>query len=608
MRSHVQAKSCVLVLTQLVFSPVALKSTIGNWWDQAVGYLGFDSSPKGNWCSDAQAVEAYGSQAIPDEGNTAMTIALQVGKQRIRTVPDSGSFEIYILYPRGCAAGDVQEWCSSGSSYRPYDRSLVYNVSRELAFGSGVCYAQLGFDSVTVSGELSTQSPHPDNSTQSELSPLWLIDEMDPNLARVWGDANSFQGIFGMGYLQDASQEYRGSVTVPSNLYDAPDDVTFSENGPGTTYIQSDIVEAVEAVSERAATALATKADSSSCVHRSTIGATGRLLGDVFAICLPRGLESFDAPAMFGGVPKNTNNGMLWWGKSMVPNLSYLNVPVVKGIPYWSAMIDSAGSEDGKGVICESPCVGIVDSGTSLLALPWTSIEDVILGTNLLDLDPYCGNVKEMPNLVFKFSSGQSITLTPETYIMGISKDMLTLDGKIVLGAKRTIRTIPLSNAKYASKLHGSGSVDPRKASFISTESGSKGQKFDEKVCTFAFMETSLPYIDLDSFTRAEALILGMPLFREYTVKFDRDSSSMGFASHPTMAKCHSIVSDTNANSAAMSLARHKKSLVVLSDSPTETDRPTQAYQGDRSSQAPEPPARLQVLPGDLGKLRFPIN
>lgn len=416
-------------------------------------------------------VAVTGKQRIEDHGDSYLTIRIDVGYQTLRMIPDSGSFDIYLI------DGDDCRMTLCKPSYRPKHskshKSLLTNpVRRDIYFGSGACSVVLGYDQVRV---------HDDNVDgnfikevkQRQLVPLWQIDSMDDDMLSVWGDGYGFQGIVGLGF----------------------------KGGAGRS--SSEVVKEQAAAKELGAPLPST--------------ASQLLFTHVFAICLPRGDVATALGALGAG---GSQEGMIWWGADSIPSLSWnLTAPVV-GERHWtlsmkqSFFLDSEGKEFS---FCEYPCAGLVDSGTSLLAMGADYIDYILDNTKIGELREDCSNIKEMPDLVIDIGDDQKLVLSPETYVMKISRRILSFSGKINVGKGKVI----FLRKKV-------------KTSFIELVDNKDD---DSPVCTYAFMESPITEALVQG-KKHNVIILGIPIFREYTIKFDRKEETMSFAQHEDGEDC----------------------------------------------------------------------
>lgn len=434
--------------------------------------------------------KSSGEQTITDHGDTYLTISLDIGSQKIKAIPDSGSFELYIVDGEDC---DL-DLCKP--AYKP-DQSKHHfapnnALTKDIYFGSGTCGVELSFDSVKVHSE-STASHSVVPDSLSPLIPLWRIVEMDDSLAGVWGDGAGFQGIVGLGFKGNVNKETKEVLLEEQVVLEAKKETGLHPTRPG----------------------MASKA----------------LFGDVFAICLPRGEDAKPVEVLAEDATSKPSqrDGRLWWGNT-VPALAYTEIPVV-GTRHWTMRIDSSyfqfrDSTDALHHICggpsKAPCAALVDSGTSLIALSEEKIKELLSTTVIGDLKPDCSNVDDMPDLIFSVGGGKSLRLTPDTYVMKLSTSELPMshhesDGRVVLEKGKVLN------------------IRPPPASMIALK-GKRGDKV--AYCTHAFMETPMETA-LVGGTEHELIILGIPVFREYTIKFDRSRETLGFAQHPYGVTCH---------------------------------------------------------------------
>ena len=433
-------------------------------------------------------IPSSGEQAITDHGDTFVTISLEIGDQHIKAIPDSGSFELYIVDGDNC---DL-DFCLP--AYKP-DRSPLNfepksTLAKEIYFGSGTCGVELSFDHVVVHSD---SSATPEN--KDTLVPLWRIVDMDDNLASVWGDGVGFQGIVGLGFKGNTHKTASESLLEEQVLLEARTSTGLNPAKPG----------------------MASKA----------------LFGDVFAICLPRGEDAKPVDVLLQGA--QPDQGRLWWGAS-VPKLVFTDTPVV-GTRHWtvavaSAYLQSDSTADAGYHLCggpsHSPCAALVDSGTSLIAMSSEKITQLLATTMLGSLNPDCSNVDQMPDLIFNIGTkngDHKLVLPPDTYVMKLRVEDMALTtrdshGRIVMGNKVL-------------------NIGPPPKQFVHLN-GARGSSVT--YCTHAFMETPMETALVNGIEH-ELIILGIPIFREYTIKFDRNAETLSFATHPFGTACSQQVS-----------------------------------------------------------------
>jgi len=233
--------------------------------------------------------------------------------------------------------------------------------------------------------------------------------------------------------------------------------------------------------------------------------------------------------------------GILWWG-SAIPSrgLQWAKAEVV-GTRHWAVgMMDvTIGHDKDRSIkFCNEkhPCAALVDSGTSLLALPRRRIEAILSKTAVADLEDDCSNLDQMPNIEMKLGSA-SIVLTPESYIMKVEaneEDLETLvsntPDNLFLRLQRPLERLRKRNSELRAR-NDSVSLLAVKDTVL--------------MCTPAFMRSPIEravigrkgvsMVEGPSKSKEhEVWVLGIPLFREYTVKFDRRGELMEFAKHDT--------------------------------------------------------------------------
>jgi hypothetical protein len=152
-----------------------------------------------------------------------------------------------------------------------------------------------------------------------------------------------------------------------------------------------------------------------------------------------------------------------------------------------------------------------------------------LLATTIIgSLNPDCSNVDEMPDLVFNLGRNQKIVLTPDTYVMKIR----ATDIAPVLNQDPAGRVV-LENGKKVLN------IQPPPKTLVSLKSSHRADSIT--YCTHAFMETPMETVMVQG-KEHELIILGIPVFREYSVKFDRNKEVLGFAEHPFGTTCHDLV------------------------------------------------------------------
>ncbi|KAL1530645.1 hypothetical protein AB1Y20_001545 [Prymnesium parvum] len=179
---------------------------------------------------------------------------------------------------------------------------------------------------------------------------------------------------------------------------------------------------------------------------------------------------------------------------SGVPGLAYHDVPGV-GVGYWMIGLRSFLIGDAL-VACHAwpYCNAIIDSGTTLIGLPKTILNHVV--KHIGNINPDCSNVDQLPTISMLVNDGHILTLPPSAYIAQLND--LTV-------------TQPVHVGPFVANL----------------------PEGTESACTHLFFESNIN----DPQTHAPVLLIGMPIFRRYAIRFSRGKGS----SNQTVAPGHSI-------------------------------------------------------------------
>ncbi|KAF4703068.1 hypothetical protein FOZ63_030200, partial [Perkinsus olseni] len=152
-----------------------------------------------------------GSQVIQDNGDSFLTVLVKVGEKVIKVIPDSGSFDLYLIDQGSCSKGLGLCRLAYNSKESETHKCPDGDVIKDVVFGSGTARCRLGFDKAELvnNDEISLKNDvkeleHPASLVRKGppkvLFPLWQIFALDEGLLRIWGDGKGFQGILGMGY------------------------------------------------------------------------------------------------------------------------------------------------------------------------------------------------------------------------------------------------------------------------------------------------------------------------------------------------------------------------------------------------------------------------
>merc|ERR550514_1492108 len=203
----------------------------------------------------------------------------------------------------------------------------------------------------------------------------------------------------------------------------------------------------------------------------------------VFAVCFERGT----------GLPKDTP-GWLTWGSPVREAVrlgsSFARLPVV-GEHHWAVSLNKVATDTMPpmmgGGICSSGCAAIVDTGTSLIAAPYSHL--VALSQFIGQVEEDCSNLDELPTLVLHLGKdgAEPLVLPPRAYVLRITGAYLEADSIWeVLMFKPKMRNV--------------------------------------NICVPAFMQMNLMS------QLGPIWILGMPFFRYYHTTFDRSRRELQVA------------------------------------------------------------------------------
>ncbi|KAM6321785.1 pepsin A-like [Podargus strigoides] len=124
---------------------------------------------------------------------------------------------------------------------------------------------------------------------------------------------------------------------------------------------------------------------------------------DLFSVYLS-GDEQSGSFVLFGGIDSSyTTNGITW-------------IPL-SAETYWEITMDSV-SVSGQAVACTSGCQAIVDTGTSLLAVPNSALSNILsyLGANS-NGEISCQAINSLPDVVF-YLNGNAFPVPPSAYVI----------------------------------------------------------------------------------------------------------------------------------------------------------------------------------------------
>lgn len=379
---------------------------------------------------------------------------LTVGGQAITGLLDTGSFDLVVFDKRCEDCGAARKYGSSDSN--TFSEGTLDQV---LYYGSGSIDVRQAFDRVAI-------------GPFDEVN-LTFWDAKSAAMPVLRHAA--FNAILGVGPPEtpgsDAWTIVRGDVRVVQEAL---------ETGP--RFPSSSIVSRVDKDTELA-TALS--------VHPTLIKAD-RI--ERFSICLGK------KPGSVGYFVWNDTSQILYpplftWVKVIGRHTWTVNMTDMRLSPRHS---------DVKGDIldCWDGCGAIVDSGTSLLLMPFDAIAALRGHLRMMNVD--CSNLDTLPSLTFNLG-GQEFSLPPDAYIAKVTGNAMSAHEEHTVSGNFHAERVPL---------------------------------------TFGGGDCELSVMGSSSYTNWGPLwILGMPFFRKYYTTFEvgKDYSERGLWVTPASANCTPI-------------------------------------------------------------------
>jgi len=382
----------------------------------------------------------------------------EIGGQTISGIFDTGSFELVVF----------SKLCSTCGEAGRYDPAFSANhtegrLTSSLMYGSGNVITQEAFDTVSV-------GPYaPRNQS------FWEVTDADmPVLAY-----SMFQSIIGLGPpeapLLDAEARLANISETISNYNDSglslPSDLVEAEaNAKG-------IVAAMQANTMLAET----------------------FESKVFSICL--------------GKQPSSNGYVIWGDTAPLVKPEYFQRLRMTGNHTWSTSLDEPKFEydpaakdrqfdrgnkyHGRTLGCENGCGALLDTGTSILAMPSSVLAE--LYKVMYEPGFNCSNLWELPSIKIQLG-GREVILPPDTYVSEV------FDSDAVPGDLQSFVRL-----RHLGRLR---SAKGQASQQLGHSRGSESQRPGAS-CDFAVMES------VTSSAHGPLWILGVPFFRAYYTTFE---------------------------------------------------------------------------------------
>jgi len=382
----------------------------------------------------------------------------EIGGQTISGIFDTGSFELVVF----------SKLCSTCGEAGRYDPAFSANhtegrLTSSLMYGSGNVITQEAFDTVSV-------GPYaPRNQS------FWEVTDANmPALAH-----SLFQAIIGLGPsdapLAEIEDRLRMVHDIMSNFTNAGLPVPAG---------------LVESEAGMRGVALATRA-------KTTMVETFELR--MFSICLGR------QPGSLGYV--------IWGDTAPLVKPEYFQRLRMTGNHTWSTSLDEPKFEydpaakdrqfdrgnkyHGRTLGCENGCGALLDTGTSILAMPSSVLAE--LYKVMYEPGFNCSNLWELPSIKIQLG-GREVILPPDTYVSEV------FDSDAVPGDLQSFVRL-----RHLGRLR---SAKGQASQQLGHSRGSESQRPGAS-CDFAVMES------VTSSAHGPLWILGVPFFRQYYTTFE---------------------------------------------------------------------------------------
>mmetsp|Transcript_90755 Transcript_90755/g.265641 ORF Transcript_90755/g.265641 Transcript_90755/m.265641 type:complete len:469 (+) Transcript_90755:497-1903(+) len=369
----------------------------------------------------------YYKQELGNIHNVQYYGSMKIGGQPLTVILDTGSFEI-VVFSRNCPTCGIAAEFNEGAS--PTFKWGGHTQTH--SYGSGSCEAKDGFDNLAI------------GTVTSEKQPLWIaVNCQIPILATA-----GFNVIAGMG--PPGQPEFSANSQM-KKIEDM--EKQFEKNGEELPQ---------ELKKLRADTEQALQVAQGKKAMLETLGV------QTFSHCL--------------GKEPGSPGYLIWNDETRAGKPGVQQIPVAGNITWGVVMKDLTLKSDSHGINvgCGGPsCGAIIDSGTSLFALPTPMYNAVVMQLQSMGPSLDCSDLSVFPNLVMNLG-GQTLRFPPSSYI-GVFDGQLSKDVE----------------------------------DFVRTEKFSAPEA--RVPCQLLLMDLG----PAQQTTIGPMVILGMPFFREYYTTFD---------------------------------------------------------------------------------------
>lgn len=350
---------------------------------------------------------------------------ITVGGQRLKAILDTGSFELVLFSKRcpNCGTSLYNEKASA--TFKKGSNTKVH------AYGSGTCRAQDGYDMVELGKDMAKRQA------------LWLTTECQmPVLSKV-----GFNAIVGLGPPGQAVQVAENDLVTLEDMI-----LQFAKQHERAP---------LELTQQRDATA------HTLAVAREKPDLLESMGVKTFSACLGRERHS---------------PGYLIWNDQTRRDVRGVMRLQVEGNLTWGVSLKDFGFHEHSNdfvIGCGDGCGAVVDTGTSLFAVPTPIYEEFSKQLQNLGLEMDCSDLHHFPDLVMKID-GQRLRFPPSTYLGNFI-------GELSAEAKQYVRMDRL------------------------------GESWKKHPCQLLMMDLG----PIQQTTLGPMIVIGMPFFREYYTTFD---------------------------------------------------------------------------------------